>query len=136
MRKTNFTHGHYAYTHSDPEGRVFYVGKGQGRRAHVLICRHAVHQKRINEIGRENVKITIYPAASEGQACSMEYMMIERYKTEGAPLCNQIGVVPPKSRFFVDLDAARIDKLKRLGLDWIAKQIDKAKEPPPQGEPQ
>jgi len=28
MRKTNFTHGHYAYTHADPDGRHEYLTSG------------------------------------------------------------------------------------------------------------
>lgn len=129
MRTTNYTEGHYAYTHAGPDGRVFYVGKGKGRRGHMLLCRAAHHQARIDAIGREKVVVTIHKARTEGEAWQIERSLIEKLKAEGAPLCNMEGVIPRKRKTHIDLDPVRAAKLKKLGSEWLNKAIDKAKLP-------
>jgi hypothetical protein len=81
--------------------------------------------------------VTVYPAETDAAARNLETAMISRLHAEGEPLCNIEGIISrskpnptagatkPRS---VRLNAADWEKLKRLGSDWLAKAIDRAKE--------
>lgn len=78
-----------AYTHSRPDGSVFYVGKGDERRARNLSRRNAHHKNIVKKHGEDNIKVTILPCSSEKAALSLERVMIKQYKSCGVNLCNR-----------------------------------------------
>ncbi len=68
----------YVYTHARPDGSVFYVGKGAGRRAWDMSPsrRSEWHNNVVRKHGRKNIIVQTYPAASEQDAFAMEAKMI------------------------------------------------------------
>jgi hypothetical protein len=123
----------YAYTHAGPDGDVFYVGKGQGRRGHLMTGRMPWHQSRIDAIGRQNVVVTLYPAQTENGARVIEREMIARLTAEGAPLCNKEGRLSRAEQrggrpFVAHLSEDRWAKLKALGTAWLERAIDQAED--------
>lgn len=67
----------YAYTHSRPDGSVFYVGKGQGRRAwNFTHGRNPHHRSIIKKHGPENIIVTTHPCEDEDAAFALEQKMI------------------------------------------------------------
>jgi len=71
----------YAYTHSRPDGSVFYVGKGCGRRAwNFTKGRNPKHLAIINKHGAENIIVTVYPCESEQAAFAMEVDLISKHR--------------------------------------------------------
>lgn len=78
----------YAYTHSRPDGSVFYVGKGKGRRAwNFTHGRNPHHRSIIKKYGAENIIVTTYPCADEAAAFELEKQMI----AEHPELANMTG---------------------------------------------
>lgn len=79
----------YVYTHSRPDGSVFYVGKGSGRRAwNFTKGRNPHHLAVIKKHGVASVIVTINPCQSEDAAFALEREMIAKFeglvnKTEG-----------------------------------------------------
>lgn len=70
----------YAYTHSRPDGSVFYVGKGQGRRAwNFTHGRNPHHRSIIKKHGADNIIVTVYPCPSEDAAFELERSLIAQY---------------------------------------------------------
>lgn len=70
----------YAYTHSRPDGRVFYVGKGCGRRAYKLKAgRNPYHRRVVEKYGAENIIVEVYPCVSEEAAFELEKVLIAKY---------------------------------------------------------
>lgn len=72
--------GFYAYTHSRPDGSVFYVGKGKGRRAwNFTHGRNPYHRRVVEKYGRENIVVTVYPCADEAAAFELEKRLIAEH---------------------------------------------------------
>lgn len=70
----------YAYTHSRPDGSVFYVGKGFGRRAwNFTHGRNPYHRSIIKKHGAENIIVTVFPCESEEAAFELERKMIAEH---------------------------------------------------------
>ncbi len=70
----------YAYTHSRPDGSVFYVGKGSGRRAwNFTHGRNPHHRSIIKKHGAENIVVTVFPCDNEESAFELERMMIAEH---------------------------------------------------------
>lgn len=78
----------YVYTHEDPEGRVFYVGKGYGRRAYDLNTRGGRHLHKLRKLGGEGVVIRVYTVADERHALTIEMQLIALMRKAGIDLCN------------------------------------------------
>ena len=67
----------YVYTHSRPDGSVFYIGKGRGRRAwNFTHGRNPHHRSIIKKHGKENIIVTIYQCSCEQDAFGLEIKMI------------------------------------------------------------
>lgn len=80
----------YAYTHSRPDGSVFYVGKGFDRRAWWFKQgRNPYHRSIIEKYGAENIVVTIHPCVSEEAAFELEKTLIAKYRALGVRLANQ-----------------------------------------------
>ena len=78
---------YYTYAHYTPEGRLFYVGKGHGRRAYVFYDRNKYWKHIVNKYGMPIVKI-IAKGLSESEAFIHEIKLIKIYKDAGIKLCN------------------------------------------------
>lgn len=79
----------YAYVHARPDGRVFYVGKGHGKRAQHLRKRSDYHQNVINKYGAENILIGKLDCSSEKIAFDLEKGLIKCLMRMGVVLVNQ-----------------------------------------------
>lgn len=66
----------YCYTHATPDGEVFYVGKGHGKRAWEFNRRNDDHKLIVAIHGSENIRIDVLPADSELDALQMERFLI------------------------------------------------------------
>jgi len=99
---------HYVYTYIDPRnGEVFYVGKGQGRRAYWHLNRKDKHPMthRIQKMLREGIEpdIILTPCASEEEALNEErgrICLLGRKDQGKGPLLNLTdgGEVGPTNR--------------------------------------
>lgn len=78
----------YAYVHAKPDGRVFYVGKGKGKRSHELKSRGVYHQRVIDKVGAENVLIGKLACSSEQIAFDLEKGLIRCFRRMGTSLTN------------------------------------------------
>ena len=80
----------YAYTHSRPDGSVFYVGKGFARRGWWFKQgRNPYHRSIIEKYGAENITVTIHQCVSEEAAFELEKVLITKYRALGVRLANQ-----------------------------------------------
>lgn len=71
----------YAYTHSRPDGSVFYVGKGHGRRAwNFTFGRNPYHRSIIKKHRAENIIVTIHPCSDEVAAFELEKKLIMQHQ--------------------------------------------------------
>jgi len=79
----------YIYLHSKPDGTPFYVGKGSGTRSSNFKCnRNRHHRNVVAKYGRENIKISVIPCASEEEAFSEEIALIAALRGLGYALTN------------------------------------------------
>lgn len=78
---------YYTYIHATPDGDVFYVGKGKGRRVYSMRDRHYLWRRRLEKEGGITMKIVEY-FDSEQEAFEAEMQLIEKYKKEGCDLVN------------------------------------------------
>src|SRR4030043_1805886 len=75
----------YVYIHKDPNGNVFYVGKGKGKRAWDKSKRHSMWKRYVKRFsGRFNVEI-YRDNLTEDEALNLEYELMDKY---GAELIN------------------------------------------------
>lgn len=77
----------YTYTHATPEGRIFYIGKGQGRRAYKFINRNNYWNHIVEKYGKPKVDILAYWDSSE-EALEHEKVLIACFKDMGYKLAN------------------------------------------------
>jgi hypothetical protein len=78
----------YIYTHAYPNGDIFYVGKGIGKRAKDFYRRSAFHKRVLEKVGYENVLVGVYPTIDEKHALYGELFLIASLKKAGFRLCN------------------------------------------------
>ena len=78
----------YLYTHSYPDGDIFYVGKGVGDRAKDFFNRNRWHKGVCKKIGIKNVIIKAYQTIDERHALAAENQLILSLKRAGIILCN------------------------------------------------
>ena len=77
----------YTYAHYTHEGRLFYIGKGHGRRAYFFHKRNSHWNNIVAKYGKPTVKI-IAKGLSETEALIHEIKLIKFYKESGENLCN------------------------------------------------
>lgn len=77
----------YIYTHSKPNGEIFYVGKGTAKRAYKTSQRNKFWWNIVNKYDYK-VKIVKYFATDE-EAAVAETKLIAKYRKEGVKLVNQ-----------------------------------------------
>lgn len=78
---------YYTYIHATPDGDVFYVGKGKGRRVYSMSDRSYVWRERLDKEGGITMKIVEY-FATEQEAYEAEIKLIAEYKATGCDLVN------------------------------------------------
>ena len=77
----------YTYAHYTSDGRLFYIGKGQGRRAYCFHKRNNYWNNIVDKYGKPVVKI-IAEWKTETEAFAHEVELIAQYRNEGIELCN------------------------------------------------
>jgi hypothetical protein len=78
----------YTYAHYTPEGRLFYIGKGQGNRAYRFYTRGVHWNNVVNKYGKPDVQI-LANWDKEQEALDHEILLIACFKELGHKLCNQ-----------------------------------------------
>lgn len=78
----------YTYAHYTPQGRLFYIGKGQGNRAQRFYNRGVHWNNVVAKYGKPDVQI-LANWETEGEAFSHEMLLIDCFKELGHKLCNQ-----------------------------------------------
>jgi hypothetical protein len=79
---------HYTYTHSTPDGVVFYVGKGVDKRAFSATDRSYLWYQKREDAGGINIKI-VNRFDTEEEAFLDEIRLIKHYKALGCDLVNR-----------------------------------------------
>ena len=77
----------YTYAHHTPQGRLFYIGKGQGERSHSLKGRNVYWHRVVKKYGKPDVQVLAHWDTNE-EACSHEILLIQCFKDLGHELCN------------------------------------------------
>lgn len=77
----------YTYSHATPEGRLFYIGKGSGRRAYAFYQRSSYWNNIVSKYGAPTVKI-ISEWGTEQEALQHEIALIQYHREQGLVLCN------------------------------------------------
>jgi hypothetical protein len=77
----------YTYSHAVPEGRIFYIGKGQGKRAHQLKYRNDKWKKIVAKYGRPTVQV-LADWKTEAEALEHEMFLIQCFRDMGYSLAN------------------------------------------------
>ena len=77
----------YTYAHYTPEGRLFYIGKGNGRRAHSHVGRNVYWRRVVEKYGNPDVQI-LANWQTEQEAFDHEILLISCFKDLGHKLAN------------------------------------------------
>ena len=77
----------YTYAHYTPEGRLFYIGKGNGQRAYKKSGRNIHWHNVVNKYGKPDVQI-LANWDTEDEALDHERLLISCFRDLGHKLCN------------------------------------------------
>ena len=77
----------YTYAHYTPQGRLFYIGKGLGGRAHSFYQRGNYWENIVAKYGKPDVQI-LANWNTEEEAFDHEILLIDCFKELGHKLCN------------------------------------------------
>jgi hypothetical protein len=77
----------YTYSHATPQGQLFYIGKGQGKRAHQLKYRNDKWKKIVAKYGKPTVQV-LADWKTEAEALDHEMFLIQCFKDMGYELAN------------------------------------------------
>lgn len=77
----------YTYAHYTPEGHLFYIGKGQGRRAYTFHKRNNYWNHVVDKHGKPDVQILAYWDTEE-EVFDHEMLLIDCFKELGHKLVN------------------------------------------------
>jgi hypothetical protein len=90
----------YTYSHATPEGRIFYIGKGRGKRAYDLNKRNDYWNRIVKKHGTPTVQV-LADWETEEDAFSHEVLLISCFRNMGYELANltnggegQSGMIP------------------------------------------
>jgi len=78
---------YYTYIHASPDGEVFYVGKGTGRRVYSMRDRSWIWRERFNQFDGITMKI-VSRFETEDAAFQHEQELVRYYKDKGCDLVN------------------------------------------------
>lgn len=115
----------YTYAHYTPEGRLFYVGKGQRKRAYEFKNRNAHWNRIVAKYGEPKVEI-LASWSDEVDAFEHEKFLIACFRDFGFTLCNQTnggegqaGMVPWNKGISWSSDVKqKISLTKQGGKTW------------------
>ena len=79
----------YVYTHARPDGSVFYVGKGHGKRAGRFSVRNPHHKNVVAKHGRQRIIVSKVNCKNEQCAFDLEQWMIRIARKMGIGLVNR-----------------------------------------------
>src|SRR5271170_3566186 len=103
------------YTHSSPDGNVFYVGKGTEQRALKLFRKHnEEHRNIVSKYGASNIAVRFMPCQSEKEALLEEKRLIAELRGDGINLSNRTSSGQGTSGFAHS--AASKEKMRRAQL--------------------
>ena len=77
----------YTYAHHTPQGRLFYIGKGLGKRAYKKESRNQHWQNVVEKYGNPDIQILAYWETEE-EALDHERLLISCFRDLGHKLCN------------------------------------------------
>jgi hypothetical protein len=80
----------YTYSHATPEGRIFYIGKGNGDRAHDLAGRNIFWKRVVEKYGKPKVQILANWDTNK-EALDHEILLISCFRDMGYQLANLTG---------------------------------------------
>jgi hypothetical protein len=89
MNKRGGKFAFYVYMHCKPDGTLFYVGKGSGKRARDFASRNQHYKNIVAQYGRENILVSVIPCESDAHACSQEIQLIKAFREIGYELVNK-----------------------------------------------
>jgi hypothetical protein len=78
----------YTYSHHEPDGTPFYIGKGCRKRSFVYHKRNTRYNRTVEKYGKENIVVRIYECATEAEAFALEKLQIMQCKVDGIDLAN------------------------------------------------
>ena len=104
----------YTYAHYTPEGRLFYIGKGKGRRAYAFYQRSSYWNNIIAKYGKPTVKI-LAKWATEQEALQHEISLIKEYREQGLELCNLTDGGEGTSGYKATPDQVENNRIVHLG---------------------
>ena len=123
----------YTYAHYTPEGRLFYIGKGHGRRAYIFHKRNNYWNHVVEKYGKPNVQI-LANWGTEQEAFDHEILLIDCLKDLGHKLVNlSNGGEGPSGLQHSEKFKQKISNLHknnkwRLGLSNSDKQKESARQ--------
>ena len=77
------------YTHSKPNGEIFYVGKGTMRRAKNFHRPNKFYNDVVAYYGKENIIVNFWPCKDDADAFEQEIELIEDLRSMGIRLTNK-----------------------------------------------
>lgn len=122
---------YYVYAHIDPEGKVFYIGKGSGTRAYETVNRSKEWQDYVESRKNKGLPystVILHICNSEEDAFKLEEFEIALKLQLGQPLVNKASRKTPLEAFMRPIEAGG-EKLtyEAVNLPRIFREIRKAK---------
>jgi hypothetical protein len=113
----------YTYAHSKPNGTIFYIGKGQGKRAYDLTKRNVYWKRVAEKYGTPTVEI-LAKWKTEKEALDHEVLLISCFKDMGYKLANLTNGGEGSSGYKHTQES--IDKIAKIKTDnpnryWLGK---------------
>lgn len=104
---------YYTYTHSAPDGDVFYVGKGADKRAFSASDRSYLWHEKRNACGGITIRI-VNRFETEEEAFADEVRLIKHYRSAGLHLLNKTdgGVTVSEATQSPEANKKRAEKLR------------------------
>jgi len=108
----------YTYSHATPEGRIFYIGKGQGRRAYVSENRNLYWHNIVKKHGNPVVQI-LADWKTEEEAFDHEMVLIDCFRGMGYKLANLTNGGEGSSGYKHTKEQREKNRLAKLGsIPW------------------
>lgn len=108
----------YTYSHVTPQGQLFYIGKGQGKRAYQIKYRNDKWKKIVAKYGQPIVQI-LANWKTEAEALTHEMLLISCFKDMGYSLANLTAGGEGTSGYKHTPEQVEKNRLAKLGsVPW------------------